>query len=157
MRIGYGFDTHQLVEGRKLILGGVEIPFEKGLLGHSDADVLLHAITDAILGAVALGDIGQHFPDNDPEFKDADSRVLLKHCYKLVKQEGFQIGNIDATIVAERPKLMPYMIQIRNTIAMDLGIALSQVSVKATTSEKMGFAGREEGITATAVALLKQL
>ncbi len=157
MRIGYGYDTHQLIEGRKLILGGVEIPFEKGLLGHSDADVLLHAITDAILGAVALGDIGQHFPDNDPEFKDADSRRLLRHCYDLVKKEGFEIGNIDATIVAERPKLLPFILQIRNTIALDLGIASSKISVKATTSEKMGFAGREEGITATAVALLKPI
>jgi 2-C-methyl-D-erythritol 2,4-cyclodiphosphate synthase len=157
MRIGYGFDTHKLVDGRKLILGGVEIPFEKGLLGHSDADVLLHAITDAILGAVALGDIGQHFPDNDPEFKDADSRVLLMHCYKLVKKEGFEIGNIDATVVAERPKLMPYMNQIRETIALDLELKLNQISVKATTSEKMGFVGRQEGITATAVALLKPL
>ncbi len=157
MRIGYGYDTHQLIEGRKLILGGVEIPFEKGLLGYSDADVLLHAITDAILGAVALGDIGQHFPDNDPEFKDADSRRLLRHCYDLVKKEGFEIGNIDATIVAERPKLLPFILQIRNTIALDLGIASSKISVKATTSEKMGFAGREEGITATAVALLKPI
>lgn len=157
MRIGYGYDTHKLVEGRKLILGGVDIPFEKGLLGHSDADVLLHAITDAILGAVALGDIGQHFPDNDPEFKNADSRKLLKHCYELVKKEGFEIGNLDATIVAERPKMMPFMPQIRKTIALDLDLELNQVSVKATTSERMGFVGREEGITATAVALLKPI
>lgn len=157
MRIGYGFDTHKLAVGRKLILGGVEIPFEMGLLGHSDADVLLHAITDAILGAVALGDIGQHFPDNDPKFKDADSRVLLKHCYKLVQNEGFEIGNIDATILAERPKLMPFIIQIRSRIASDLNIELSQVSVKATTSEKMGFVGRQEGMSATAVVLLKSI
>lgn len=154
MRIGYGFDTHKLVEGRKLILGGVEIPFELGLLGHSDADVLLHAITDALLGAVALGDIGQHFPDNDPEFKDADSRKLLIHCYELVKKEGFVIGNLDATVIAERPKLMPYMDHIRKTISEDLNLEMNQVSVKATTSEKMGFIGREEGITASAVALL---
>ena len=154
MRIGYGFDTHKLVEGRKLILGGVEIPYELGLLGHSDADVLLHAITDAILGAVALGDIGQHFPDNDPEFKDADSRKLLIHCYELVKEEGFVIGNIDATVIAERPKLMPFMDQIRKTISNDLNLEMNQVSVKATTSEKMGFIGRGEGITASAVALL---
>ncbi len=154
MRIGYGFDTHKLVRGRKLILGGVEIPFELGLLGHSDADVLLHAITDALLGAVALGDIGQHFPDNDPEFKDADSRKLLIHCYELVKKEGFVIGNLDATVIAERPKLMPYMDQIRKTISEDLNLEMNQVSVKATTSEKMGFIGREEGITASAVALL---
>lgn len=157
MRIGYGFDTHQLVEGRKLILGGVEIPFEKGLLGHSDADVLLHAITDAMLGAVALGDIGQHFPDTDPEFKGADSRALLRHCYRLVREEGFEIGNIDATVVAERPKLMPYIGQIRKTIAEDLEIELNQVSVKATTSEKMGFVGRQEGIAATAITLLKPI
>lgn len=154
MRIGYGFDTHKLVEGRKLILGGVEIPFELGLLGHSDADVLLHAITDAILGAVALGDIGQHFPDNDPEFKDADSRKLLIHCYELVKKEGFVIGNLDATVIAERPKLMPHLDHIRKTISEDLNLEMNQVSVKATTSEKMGFIGREEGITASAVALL---
>ncbi len=154
MRIGYGFDTHKLVEGRKLILGGVEVPFEKGLLGHSDADVLLHAITDALLGAVALGDIGQHFPDTDPEFKDADSRKLLTHCYQLVKKEGYTLGNIDATVVAQRPKLMPYMPAIRQTIADDLEVNLNQISVKATTSEKMGFVGREEGITVSAVALL---
>ena len=155
MRIGYGYDTHTLVEGRPLIIGGVKIPFKKGLLGHSDADVLLHAITDAILGAVALGDIGQHFPDTNPAFKDADSRKLLIHCYDIVRQRGFEIGNIDATIVAEQPKLIPFIHQIRSTIAKDLNIELNQISVKATTSEKMGFVGREEGITATAVALLK--
>lgn len=157
MRIGYGFDTHKLVKDRPLIIGGVEVPFEKGLYGHSDADVLLHAITDAILGAVALGDIGQHFPDNDPAYKDANSRVLLKHCYELVKNEGFEIGNIDATVIAERPKLMPYIKKIRETIAVDLGLSLDQISVKATTSEKMGFVGREEGISATATALLKPM
>ena len=157
MRIGYGFDTHKLVKDRRLIIGGVEVPFEKGLYGHSDADVLLHAITDAILGAVALGDIGQHFPDNDPAYKDANSRVLLKHCYELVKNEGFEIGNIDATVIAERPKLMPYIKRIRETIAVDLGLSLDQISVKATTSEKMGFVGREEGISATATALLKPM
>ncbi|MCR9133862.1 MAG: 2-C-methyl-D-erythritol 2,4-cyclodiphosphate synthase [bacterium] len=154
MRIGYGFDTHKLVEGRKLILGGVEIPFEKGLLGHSDADVLLHAITDALLGAVALGDIGQHFPDTDPEFEGADSRELLKHCYQLILDEGYKLGNIDATVVAQRPKLMPHIPEIRKTIAADLEVEMNQVSVKATTSEKMGFVGREEGITVSAVALL---
>ncbi len=157
MRIGYGFDTHKLVKDRPLIIGGVEVPFEKGLYGHSDADVLLHAITDAILGAVALGDIGQHFPDNDPAYKDANSRVLLKHCYELVKNEGFEIGNIDATVIAERPKLMPHIKKIRETIAVDLGLSLDQISVKATTSEKMGFVGREEGISATATALLKPM
>ncbi len=156
MRIGYGFDTHQLVEGRKLILGGVEIPFEKGLLGHSDADVLLHAITDALLGALALGDIGQHFPDTDPEHKDADSRALLRYCYRLVKEKGYLLSNLDATIVAERPKLLPHLPKIRKTIANDLEADLSQVSVKATTSEKMGFIGREEGISATAVVLIQK-
>ena len=157
MRIGYGFDTHKLVKDRPLIIGGVEVPFEKGLYGHSDADVLLHAITDAILGAVALGDIGQHFPDNDPAYKDANSRELLKHCYELVKNEGFEIGNIDATVIAERPKLMPHIKKIRETIAVDLGVSIHQISVKATTSEKMGFVGREEGISATATALLKPM
>ena len=156
MRIGYGFDIHQLVEGRKLILGGVEIPFEKGLLGHSDADVLLHAITDALLGALALGDIGQHFPDTDPEHKDADSRLLLRHCYKLVKEKGYELSNLDATIVAQRPKLMPHLPKIREKIASDLEVELSQVSVKATTSEKLGFVGREEGISATAVVLIQK-
>lgn len=154
MRIGYGFDIHQLVEGRKLILGGLEIPFEKGLLGHSDADVLLHAITDALLGALALGDIGQHFPDTDPEHKDADSRLLLRHCYKLVKEKGYVLSNLDATIVAQRPKLMPHLPKIREIIASDLEVDLDQVSVKATTSEKLGFVGREEGISATAVVLI---
>lgn len=154
MRIGYGFDTHALVEGRKLILGGVEIPFEKGLLGHSDADVLLHAITDALLGALALGDIGQHFPDTDPKFKGADSRKLLIHCYELIKKEGYQLANVDATVVAQRPKLMPHIPEIRKTIAQDLQVQINQISVKATTSEKMGFVGREEGITVSAIALL---
>ena len=154
MRIGYGFDTHKLVEGRRLLLGGVEIPFEKGLLGHSDADVLLHAITDALLGAVALGDIGQHFPDTDPQHKNADSRLLLKHCYNLIKKEGFVLGNLDATIIAQRPKLMPYIPKICQTIANDLEVELNQISVKATTSEKMGFIGREEGVSAHAVVLM---
>ncbi len=156
MRIGYGFDIHQLVEGGKLILGGVEIPFEKGLLGHSDADVLLHAITDALLGALALGDIGQHFPDTDPQHKDADSRKLLKHCYKLVKENGYCLSNLDATVVAQRPKLMSYLPEIRKTISEDLEVELDQVSVKATTSEKLGFVGREEGISATAVVLIQK-
>ncbi|GAB5407782.1 MAG: 2-C-methyl-D-erythritol 2,4-cyclodiphosphate synthase [Balneolaceae bacterium] len=157
MRIGYGFDIHQLVEGRKLILGGVEIPFEKGLLGHSDADVLLHAITDALLGALSLGDIGQHFPDTDPAHKDADSRKLLTYCYNLVKQKGYVLSNLDATIVAQRPKLMPYLPQIINQIAEDLEVDRNQISVKATTSEKLGFVGREEGISATAVVLIQKL
>jgi 2-C-methyl-D-erythritol 2,4-cyclodiphosphate synthase len=156
MRIGYGFDIHRLAEGRKFILGGVEIPFEKGLLGHSDADVLLHAITDALLGALALGDIGQHFPDTDPEFEGADSRVLLKHCYNLVKERGYELGNLDATVVAQKPKLMPFIPEIRKTIARDLGVEVGQVSVKATTSEKMGFVGRGEGVSATAVILIRE-
>lgn len=156
MRIGYGFDIHQLVEGRKLILGGIEIPFEKGLLGHSDADVLLHAITDALLGALALGDIGKHFPDTDPKFKDADSRVLLRHCYKLILDKGYELANLDATVVAQRPKLIGFIPEIRATIAADLGVETDQVSVKATTSEKLGFVGREEGISATAVVLIQK-
>lgn len=156
MRIGYGFDIHQLTEGRKLILGGVEIPFEKGLLGHSDADVLLHAITDALLGALALGDIGKHFPDTDPEFKDADSRKLLRHCYKLILDRGYELVNLDATIVAERPKLIGFIQEIRAVIAADLNSDIEQVSVKATTSEKMGFVGREEGISATAVVMIQK-
>ena len=156
IRIGYGFDIHKLVEGRKLILGGVTIPFEKGLLGHSDADVLLHAITDALLGALALGDIGQHFPDNDPQHKDADSRVLLRYCYELVKKEGYLLSNLDATVVEERPKLMPHLPLIRKTIAEDLNVELSQVSVKATTSEKLGFVGRQEGVSATVTVLIQK-
>lgn len=156
MRIGYGFDIHQLTEGRKLILGGVEIPFEKGLLGHSDADVLLHAITDALLGALALGDIGKHFPDTDPEFKDADSRKLLRHCYKLISDKGYVLSNLDATVVAQRPKLIDFIPEIRSTIAKDLNVDIDQVSVKATTSEKLGFVGREEGISATAVVLIQK-
>ncbi len=157
MRIGYGFDIHKLVPGRKLILGGEHIPFEKGLLGHSDADVLLHAITDALLGALALGDIGQHFPDNDPAYKDSDSRVLLKHCYKLIQEKGYKLVNLDATVVAERPKLMPHLPRIRETIAGDLSADLDSISIKATTSEKMGFVGREEGISATAVVLIEKM
>lgn len=156
MRIGYGFDIHQLVEGRKLILGGVEIPFEKGLLGHSDADVLLHAITDALLGALALGDIGKHFPDTDEEYKDADSRVILKHCYNLIVTKGYELVNLDATIVAERPKLLPFINRMRETISEDLNVDINQVSIKATTSEKMGFVGREEGISATSVVLIRK-
>ena len=156
MRIGYGYDVHQFQEGRKLVLGGVEIPHSKGLLGHSDADVLLHAITDALLGALALGDIGAHFPDTDPEFKNADSRVLLRKSYEMVTQKGYELVNIDATIVAEKPKLRPYIDDIRKTIAEDLGCVVEDVSVKATTSEKMGFVGREEGMVAHAVVLIQK-
>ncbi|WP_349294184.1 2-C-methyl-D-erythritol 2,4-cyclodiphosphate synthase [Gracilimonas sediminicola] len=155
MRIGYGYDVHRFSEGRKLMLGGVEIPHDKGLLGHSDADVLLHAITDALLGSLVLGDIGAHFPDTDPEFKNADSRVLLRKSYELIKDKGYQLGNLDATIIAEQPKLRPYIDDIRKTIAEDLGCSIDDISVKATTSEKMGFAGREEGIIAQAVVLIQ--
>jgi len=153
-RVGFGYDVHQLAEDRKLIIGGLEIPHEKGLLGHSDADVLLHAITDAMLGAAALGDIGKLFPDTDAAFKDADSKILLKESFKEVKAKGYTIGNIDATIVAERPKFRPHIDDMRSIISELLEVDVDQVNVKATTSEKMGFLGREEGIAAQAVALL---
>jgi 2-C-methyl-D-erythritol 2,4-cyclodiphosphate synthase len=155
IRIGYGYDVHKFSEDRKLVLGGIEIPFEKGLLGHSDADVLLHAITDAILGALALGDIGSHFPDDDPKYEGADSVELLKHCYRLVKEKGYVIGNMDATVIAERPKLQPYINSIREQVAKIFETEVGNISVKATTSEKMGFAGREEGIIAQCTVLLK--
>jgi 2-C-methyl-D-erythritol 2,4-cyclodiphosphate synthase len=153
-RIGQGYDCHRLLEGRKLILGGVDIPHHLGLLGHSDADALLHAITDAILGAAALGDIGKHFPDTDPEFKGADSRVLLREAAKRVKATGYDIGNIDATIIAQRPKMAPHIPAMVANIAEDLGVSVGQVNIKAKTNEKMGYLGREEGINADAVALL---
>lgn len=153
-RVGYGYDVHQLVEGRKLILGGLEIPHSKGLKGHSDADVLLHAITDALLGAAALGDIGKHFPDTDQAFKNADSRKLLRHCYELVQQLGYEVGNLDATVIAEQPKLISYIKDIRMLISEDLKCDITDISVKATTSEKIGFAGREEGIAAHAIVLI---
>lgn len=156
IRIGYGYDVHQLQPGRKLILGGVEIPYEKGLLGHSDADVLLHAVTDALLGALALGDIGAHFPDTDPAYKNADSRELLRKSYGLIRGEGFALGNLDVTVIAERPKLQPYIDAMRKNIAEDLDCEKEEISVKATTSEKMGFAGREEGIASHAVVLIYQ-
>lgn len=155
-RIGLGYDVHQFQEDRKLILGGIEIPFEKGLKGHSDADVLLHAIIDAILGAASLGDIGQHFPDTDPSFKNADSKKLLKQSYSLVQKKGFSIENIDSTVVAEKPKLSKYILAIRKNIAGLLDCDDGQVSVKATTNEKMGFIGREEGIAVHTVVLLKR-
>lgn len=155
-RVGLGYDVHPFQEGRKLILGGVEIPFEKGLKGHSDADVLLHAITDAILGAATLGDIGQHFPDTDPAFKNADSAKLLRESYSMVQKEGLTIENIDSTIVAERPILSQFIPNIRQRITEILSCDLDQVSVKATTNEKMGFVGREEGIAVHAVVLLKK-
>ena len=154
MRVGQGFDVHQLVEGRRLIIGGVEIPYEKGLLGHSDADVLLHAICDALLGAAALGDIGRHFSDSDAKYKDADSRVLLREVARMVANEGFRIGNVDATIIAQAPKMAPHVAQMVQNIASDLGVAMNAVNVKATTTEKLGYTGRGEGIAAQAVALL---
>lgn len=154
MRIGYGYDVHRLEEGCPLILGGVEIPFPKGLAGHSDADVLLHAISDALLGACALGDIGHHFPDTDEQYAGADSRELLRQVVELVRKEGYVIANIDATVVAENPKLAPYILHMRQNIADDLQLDPVQVSVKATTSEGMGFEGKQEGMSARAVVLL---
>ncbi|TCI20305.1 2-C-methyl-D-erythritol 2,4-cyclodiphosphate synthase [Exiguobacterium sp. SL-10] len=156
MRIGQGFDVHAFAEGRPLILGGIEIPHDRGLLGHSDADVLLHTIADAALGAIAAGDIGKHFPDTDPNFKDADSKVLLQHVWQLVKAEGYVLGNVDATVMAERPKLRTYIDDMRAVIAELLEADISQVNVKATTTEKLGFTGREEGIAAQAVILLNR-
>lgn len=154
VRLGQGFDVHQLVEGRPCIIGGVNIPYEKGLLGHSDADVLLHAISDAILGALALGDIGKHFPDTDPEYKDADSVKLLEHVWRLAKERGYKLGNTDATIIAQAPKMAPYIPQMVTVIARVLECDESQVNVKATTSERLGFTGRGEGIAAQAVVCL---
>lgn len=154
MRIGQGFDVHQLVAGRKLIVGGVEIPYDKGLLGHSDADVLLHAICDALLGAAALGDIGRHFADTDAQFKNIDSRILLREVARMVTNEGFRIGNVDATIIAQAPKMAPHIAQMVAFIAADLGVAMNAVNVKATTTEQLGYTGRGEGIAAQAVALL---
>jgi 2-C-methyl-D-erythritol 2,4-cyclodiphosphate synthase len=155
MRIGHGYDVHRLVEGRKLILGGVDIPYAKGLLGHSDADVLLHAISDAILGAIAEGDIGKHFPDTDQSYKGADSLKLLGHVMKLAGDKGYRLGNVDATIVAQRPKLAPHILQMRENIATVLCADIDRVNVKATTTEELGFAGRGEGIAAYAVALME--
>jgi len=154
MRIGQGFDVHQLVEGRKLIIGGVEIPYEKGLLGHSDADVLLHAISDALLGAAALGDIGKHFADTDAKYKNIDSRVLLREVMHMVREQGFRIGNVDATIIAQAPKMAPHIAHMVAHIASDLRVEKSAVNVKATTTEHLGYTGRGEGIAAQAVALL---
>lgn len=155
MRIGTGYDVHKLVEDRKLILGGVEIPYERGLLGHSDADVLLHAIMDAILGAAGLGDIGLHFPDNDPKYKGADSIKLLETVSDMVMDQGLMVGNVDATIICQAPKLRPYIDDMKNNIANALGVFPEQVNVKATTEEHLGFTGRGEGISAQAVCLLE--
>ncbi|MDD5056245.1 MAG: 2-C-methyl-D-erythritol 2,4-cyclodiphosphate synthase [Sideroxydans sp.] len=154
MRIGQGFDVHQLVEGRKLIIGGVDIPYSKGLLGHSDADVLLHAICDALLGAAALGDIGRHYADTDAEYEDIDSRILLRDVMRQIKEAGFRVGNVDATIIAQAPKMAPHIAQMVAHIAADLGIEQSAVNVKATTTEHLGYTGRGEGIAAQAVVLL---
>ena len=154
MRIGTGYDVHRLVEGRKLILGGVDIPYEKGLLGHSDADVLVHAIMDALLGAAALGDIGLHFPDSDPAFKGADSLSLAGHVSRILEDNGWIIENVDSTVIAQAPKLRPYIDQMRTNIARALRIDVTKVSVKATTEEHLGFTGRGEGISAQAAALL---
>jgi len=154
IRIGHGFDVHQLVEGRKCIIGGVDIPHEKGLKGHSDADVLLHAICDALLGALALGDIGRHFPDTDPRFKGIDSRELLRHVTALIKEKGYGVVNVDATVIAEEPKLAKHIATMCANIAADLGVASDRVNVKATTSERLGFTGRGEGIAAEAVCLV---
>ena len=155
MRTGFGYDVHALTEGRSLILGGVNIPHTHGLLGHSDADVLVHAIMDALLGAAALGDIGKHFPDTDSAYKNADSLVLLAEVCRILSNAGFEIENIDSTIAAQSPKLAPFIEQMRENISRTLGLELSRVSVKATTTEKLGFEGRKEGISAYAVCLLK--
>ncbi|MGG3468850.1 2-C-methyl-D-erythritol 2,4-cyclodiphosphate synthase [Neobacillus pocheonensis] len=155
-RIGQGFDVHQLTEGRPLIIGGITIPYEKGLLGHSDADVLLHTVSDACLGAIGEGDIGKHFPDTDPNFKDADSAKLMEHVWQLVKEKGYELVNADCTIIAQKPKMAPYIEQMRVRIAELLEAEPDQINVKATTTEKLGFTGRGEGIASQAVVLLKK-
>ncbi|MGB0941666.1 MAG: 2-C-methyl-D-erythritol 2,4-cyclodiphosphate synthase [Marinomonas sp.] len=153
-RIGHGFDVHKFGEGDEIILGGVRIPYQQGLIAHSDGDVVLHALTDAILGAAALGDIGKHFPDTDPDFAGADSRVLLKKAYQEVLKKGYKLGNLDITIMAQAPKMAPHIDPMRNNIAQDLGLDIDCVNVKATTTEKLGFTGRKEGIAVASVALL---
>jgi 2-C-methyl-D-erythritol 2,4-cyclodiphosphate synthase len=155
MRIGQGYDVHALVAGRKLVIGGVAIPHAKGLAGHSDADVLLHAICDALLGAAALGDIGSHYPDNDPQYSEVDSRVLLRATAKKLAAAGYKIVNVDATIVAQAPRMAPHVAKMTGNIAADLGIKPAAVSIKATTTEKLGYIGREEGIAAQAIALIE--
>ena len=157
LRIGHGYDVHRLVEGRRLILGGVDIPYEKGLLGHSDADVLLHAISDALLGAAALGDIGKHFPDTDTAYKNADSLVLLARVNEIIKSAGYRISNVDATVIAQAPKLAPHIEQMRNNIANALSAGLDDISVKATTEERLGFTGSGEGISAHAVCIIEKI
>lgn len=157
MRIGHGYDVHKLVEGRKLILGGIEVPHTLGLLGHSDADVLTHAIMDSILGAAALGDIGQHFPDNDDRYLGADSTVLLCRVMELIREKGYRIGNLDATVIAQKPKLMPYLPQMRKKLAEVMEIGEDRLNLKATTEEHLGFTGRQEGISAHCVCLLEEM
>lgn len=156
LRVGHGYDVHRLVEGRALILGGVTVPFDRGLLGHSDADVLTHAVMDALLGAAALGDIGKLFPDTDPAFKGADSRELLREAWRRIQAKGYTLGNVDVTIIAQAPKMLPHIPQMRVFIAEDLGCHMDDVNVKATTTEKLGFTGRGEGIACEAVALLRK-
>lgn len=156
IRVGEGWDVHALVAGRKLMLGGVEIPYEKGLLGHSDADALLHAITDALLGAAGLGDIGRHFPDTDPRYKGIDSRRLLREVVRLLKEKGWAVSNLDATIIAQAPKMAPHIAQMMANVAADLDVAADCINVKATTTEKLGFTGRGEGIAAQAVCLIEK-
>lgn len=156
MRIGFGYDVHQMVEGRKMIIGGVEIPSDKGLLGHSDADVLVHAIMDSILGALALGDIGKHFPDTDNKYKDISSIYLLSEVYKLMKEQGYSIGNIDGTIVAQKPKMAPFIESMKEVIAHTLNMSIEDINIKATTTEWLGFVGREEGISSYSVVLLEK-
>ena len=155
MRIGHGYDVHKLVEGRDLILGGVKIDYEKGLLGHSDADVLLHAVSDALLGAAGLGDIGRHFPDTDPKYKGADSLMLLREVYRKISEKGFRVGNIDVTMIAQKPKLKDYIPQMQENIAAAVGVTPDRVNVKATTEEKLGFTGTGEGMACHAVCLLE--
>lgn len=156
MRIGHGYDVHKLVEGRDLILGGVKIAYEKGLLGHSDADVLLHAVSDALLGAAGLGDIGRHFPDTDPKYKGADSLMLLREVYRKISEKGFRVGNIDVTMIAQKPKLKDYIPQMQANIAAAVGVTPDRVNVKATTEEKLGFTGSGEGMACHAVCLLEE-
>lgn len=156
IRIGHGFDVHAFAPERKLILGGVDIPHEFGLLGHSDADVLLHALSDALLGAAALGDIGRHFPDSDPTYRGIDSRKLLRHVVAMLRERGWRVGNVDVTVIAQVPKLAPHISAMRQHIAADLAVSVDQVNVKATTTERLGFTGREEGIAAEAVCLIEQ-
>ena len=157
MRIGHGYDVHKLTENRRLIIGGVEIPYEKGLLGHSDADVLLHAISDSLLGAAAMGDIGRMFPDNDPAFKDADSLKLLEKVVKAISAKGYQVGNIDATIIAQNPKMKPHIEKMRQNVAAACGVDVDRINIKATTEEWLGFTGTGEGISAHSVCLINEL